>query len=120
MQRLTPDYLSRIGEVTIEKDQTQMIRSKKLSLMLNEAPVPEYHVAKRVGPSLPPISIDSIQKAFLKSFCETKKSIIDMAMISISSSCYAASTDIPDPLSPLLPIVHCLRQVFRTTFRILT
>ncbi len=37
-----------------------------------------------------------------------------------SSSCCAGSTDIPDPLSPLLPIVHCPRQVFRTTFCILT
>ena len=35
--------------------------------------------------------------------------------ISSSSSCCAASTDIPDPLSPLLPIIHCLRQVFKTT-----
>ena len=32
-----------------------------------------------------------------------------------SSSCRAGSTDIPDPLSPLLPIVHRPRQVFRTT-----
>ena len=39
---------------------------------------------------------------------------------SSSSSCHAASTDIPDPLSPLLSIVHCLWQVFRATSRILT
>ena len=38
----------------------------------------------------------------------------------ISSSSHAASTDIPDPLSPLLPIVHRLWQVFRATSRILT
>ena len=38
---------------------------------------------------------------------------------SSSSSCGAASTDISDLLSPLLPIVHRLRQVFRATFRIL-
>ena len=37
-----------------------------------------------------------------------------------SSSCRAGSTDIPDPLSPLLPIVHRSRQVLRTTSRILT
>ena len=37
-----------------------------------------------------------------------------------SSSCRTASTDIPDPLSPLFPIVHHLRQVFRATSRILT
>ena len=37
-----------------------------------------------------------------------------------SSSCRAANMDIPDPLSPLLPIVHRLRQVFRATSRILT
>ena len=35
-----------------------------------------------------------------------------------SSSCHAISTDIPDPLSPPLPIVHCFRQVFRATSRI--
>ena len=29
--------------------------------------------------------------------------------ISSSSSYRAGSTDIPDPLSPLLPIVHCPR-----------
>ena len=39
---------------------------------------------------------------------------------SSSSSCRAGSTDIPDPLSPLLPIVHRPRQVFRTTSRIPT
>ena len=37
-----------------------------------------------------------------------------------SSSYRAGSTDIPDPLSPLFPIVHRLRQVFRTTSCILT
>ena len=31
--------------------------------------------------------------------------------ISSSSSCHAGSTDIPDPLSPLFPIVHRLRKV---------
>ena len=40
--------------------------------------------------------------------------------ISSSSSYRAGSTDIPDPLSPLLPIVHRPRQVFRTTTCILT
>ena len=39
---------------------------------------------------------------------------------SSSSSCRAASTDIPDPLSPLLPIIHRFWQVFRVTSRILT
>ena len=37
-----------------------------------------------------------------------------------SSSCPAASTDIPDHLSPLLPIIHRLRQVFWVTSRVLT
>ena len=41
-------------------------------------------------------------------------------LISSSSSYRAGSTDIPDPLSPLFPIVHRLRQVFWTTSRILT
>ena len=35
--------------------------------------------------------------------------------IYIYISCRAASTDIPDPLSPRLPIVHRLWQVFRAT-----
>ena len=39
--------------------------------------------------------------------------------ISSSSLYRAASTDIPDPLSPLLPIIHCFKQVFIATFRIL-
>ena len=38
--------------------------------------------------------------------------------ISSSSSCRAISTDIPDSLSSLLPIVHCFRQVLRATSRI--
>ena len=37
---------------------------------------------------------------------------------SSSSSCRPAGTDIPDPLSPLLPIVHRLWEVFRATSRI--
>ena len=39
---------------------------------------------------------------------------------SSSSSCRSASTDIPDPLSPLLPIIHRLCQVLWATSRILT
>ena len=39
---------------------------------------------------------------------------------SSSSSCRAGSTDIPDPLSPLLPFLHRPWQVFRTASRILT
>ena len=35
--------------------------------------------------------------------------------ISSSSSCRAARSDIPDPLSPLLPIVHRLQWVFGAT-----
>ena len=37
-----------------------------------------------------------------------------------SSSCRGISTDIPDPYSPLLPIVHRFWQVFRATSLILT
>ena len=32
-----------------------------------------------------------------------------------SSSCRAISTDIPDPLAPSLPIIHCFQQVLRAT-----
>ncbi len=38
--------------------------------------------------------------------------------ISSSSSCRTISTDMHDPISPPLPIVHCFRQVFRDTSRI--
>ena len=38
--------------------------------------------------------------------------------VSSSSSCCAASTDIPDPISPLLPIIHRLWQVFRENKKI--
>ena len=40
--------------------------------------------------------------------------------IYISSSCRTVSSDIPGPLSPLLPIIHRLRHVFWATSRILT
>ena len=40
--------------------------------------------------------------------------------IYIISSCHVASTDILDPLSPLLLIVHRFWQVLRATSRILT
>ena len=39
---------------------------------------------------------------------------------SVSSTETDINTDIPDPLSPLLPIVCRLRQVFKATSRILT
>ena len=39
---------------------------------------------------------------------------------SSSSSCRAVSMDIPDPLSPLLRIIHLLWQVFRVTSCVLT
>ena len=39
-------------------------------------------------------------------------------MVNSSSSCRAISTDIPDALSPPLPIVHCFQQVLSTTSRI--
>ena len=38
--------------------------------------------------------------------------------LELSSSCRAISTDIPDPLSPPLPIIHCFQQVLRATSRI--
>ena len=43
-----------------------------------------------------------------------------VCVYSLSSSCRAAITDIPDPGSPLFPSVHRLRQVFKVTSRILT
>ena len=44
----------------------------------------------------------------------------EIVNILIISSCRAASTDIPDPLSPLLPFVHRFWPVLRATSRILT
>ena len=42
------------------------------------------------------------------------------SLILTSSSCRATSMDISDPLSPLLPIIHRLWQVFRVTSCVLT
>ena len=51
----------------------------------------------------------------------TARTILSTSRLTSTSSSYrAGSTDIPDPLSPLFPIVHRPRQVFRTTSRILT
>ena len=44
--------------------------------------------------------------------------ILSFVIIIIIMSC--PRTDIPDPLSPLSPMVHRLWQVFRVTSRILT
>ena len=46
--------------------------------------------------------------------------LLSIFALTSSSSCRGASTDIPDPLSPHLPFVHRLRQVFRATSYILT
>ena len=52
-------------------------------------------------------------------FCVMRRTLFRGSVSSSSSSC-TASTDIPDPLSPLFPIVHHLWQVFRVTSLILT
>ena len=44
----------------------------------------------------------------------------DPKVSSSSSSCHATSTDIPDPLSTLFPIIHRFWQVLRATSCILT
>ena len=48
------------------------------------------------------------------------RALRELYISSSSSSCHAASADIPDRLSPFLPIIHRLRQVFRVTSRVLT
>ena len=58
-----------------------------------------------------------IHKRFIFSRIITAK---QQSSSSSSSLCHAASTDIPDLLSPLLPIVHRLWSVFWATSRILT
>ena len=70
-------------------------------------------------------SVQPTMKKFLSPFnVEETKTEIQKAKQhqkkSSSSSYRAGSTDIPDLLSPLLPIVHRSRQVFRTTTCILT
>ena len=60
-----------------------------------------------------------LAKILLEVLCLLIKYMILFIFLS-SSSCHAASTDIPDPLSPLLPIVHRLLRVFRATSHILT
>ena len=55
-------------------------------------------------------------------FCLIIRNISELSSSSSSSSssCRTASSDIPDPLSTLFPIVHRLWQLFRATSRILT
>ena len=43
---------------------------------------------------------------------------ISSSSSSTTTSCRAISTDILDPLSPQLPIVHCCRQILKATSRI--
>ena len=64
--------------------------------------------------------IVSVKKQYLRHLTECKQTIncLDNYLYSISSSsssCRAASTDIHDPLSLFLPIVHRFWQVFRAT-----
>ena len=71
----------------------------------------------------------SLQDLFVKMYlptpsaragCDTRPILSGVSSSSSSSSCHAASADIPDPLSPFLPIIHRLRQVFRVTSCVLT
>ena len=52
--------------------------------------------------------------------CPYSWSLVGCCRQDLFNTARAASTDIPDPLSPFLPIVHRLWQVFRATSRILT
>ena len=63
---------------------------------------------------------ESKQTIIIYIFALIQATIYMVISSSSSSSWRAVGTDIPDPLSPLLPIVHCLWQVFRATSRILT
>ena len=86
---------------------------------------------RRLVRRLEPLHLKILKKKQLNKDCEYRKnersmtnfkkqnrSIIEME--SSSSSCRAASMDIPDPLSQLLPIIHRLWQVFRVTSCVLT
>ena len=64
-----------------------------------------------------PFSIIKCQILFIHT---SNMRFINASSSSSSSSCRAARTDIPDPLSPLLPIGHRLWLVFRATSCILT
>ena len=62
-------------------------------------------------------------RAMVETIQSKPLSQIDLGVITFRSYHHHhrdASTDIPDPSSPLLPIVHRLWQVFRATSRILT
>ena len=64
-----------------------------------------------------------IKEGLLCLSCDTKLAPIQtckQSSSSSSSSCRPTSTDIPEPLSPHLPIVRRLWQVFRVTSRMIT
>ena len=64
--------------------------------------------------------ISEIKRLFSKVKNNNERLKPEMHSYFSSSSYRTGSTDIPGPLSPLLPIVHRPRLVFRTTSRILT
>ena len=61
--------------------------------------------------------LSRVQLVFIQIFLLPRQSVF---IISSSSSCRVISTDIPDPLSPPLPIAHRFWQVLMATPRILT
>ena len=93
--------------------------SQKFSNIVVRAGSCVYHVTKVVKK---PAVLGSIVVVGALTRCALLDTVCDflITQMSSSSSCRATSVDIPDPLSPPLPIVHRFWQVFRATFRILT
>ena len=59
-------------------------------------------------------------KLWTYTYPNKSKAQIDYVLINIIIMSRRACADIPDRLSPFLPIIHRLRQVFRITTRVLT
>ena len=66
-----------------------------------------------VVPAVTKVIVDTVQAK--DQFNTDHFSLNSWYIIIISSSCRAISTDIPDPLSPPLPIVYLFQQVIRAT-----
>ena len=46
-------------------------------------------------------------------FRQMKETVSQNVDFGVNREAYVISTDIPDPLSPPIPIVHCFQQVFK-------
>ena len=101
------------------KQMDQRTRKLMRKALYSRGDIDKLYVSRKVG-GRRFASIEDNVDALIQWLKDYIKKCRGRLITSSSSSCHATSTDIPDPLSPLLPIIHRLRQVFRVTSCVLT